>query len=336
MELMSVEYGDFADLFDRDPPHKSQNACLKIRLAIDLELLDLKGHPDQIAADLGQVFPSVQDIISRKSASRERVPHEVRDELADTIAYLVGGIIVDLQRDLCEWPAIHGCHCQSEQAGHVYTLCVESIDERVARFAAQFAVELVRMMLLQEQFDPRMIWVIDLVRHLRRQPRLRLIPKRIAQRLSCSESSARWAIEALQRYGYLSADQLRRPHRTKKGSVLIVDDSAQIRDLLGRIMEWLGYDVVTAVDGEEGLILLSWAHYKAIFVDLVMPSPDGITFLERARASGVTSPIFVISAYSHHWEPGELKALGATAFIPKPFSIDEIEEVIKSHLRRQM
>ena len=332
MELMSVEYGDLADFFDKHPPYKSQNACLRIKLAIHLGLLDLKGHPDQIAADLGQVFPSVQDITSRKSAPRESVSPEDWPELADTIARLVGGIIVDLQRDLCEWPAGYGCHCQPEQAGHVYTLCVESIDEQVARFAAQFAVELVHMMLLQEQFDPRMMWVIDLVRHLRRQPRLRLVPKRIAQRLACSESSARWAIQALQRYGYLPAEQLRRPRRTKKGCVLIVDDSAQIRDLLGRIMEWLGYEVVTAVDGEEGLILLDWAHYEAIFVDLVMPSPDGEAFLGHARSSGVTSPIFVISAYSHLWTPSELKALGATAFIPKPFSIDEIEEVIKAHL----
>jgi CheY-like chemotaxis protein len=322
MELLSVEYGDFADLFDGEPPYKSRNACLKIKLAIDPPLLDLKGRPKKIATDLGQVFPSVQNII----------PREYADNPADTVAYLVGGIIVDLQRDLCEWPAGHNCHCQNERTDYVYELCIESIDEHVARFAAQFAIELVRMMLLQERFDPRMIWVIDLVRHLRRQPRLRLIPKRIAHRLACSESSARWAIQALQRYGYLPADQIRRPRRAKSGCILIVDDSAQIRDLLGRILEWLGYDVVTAVDGQEGLILLDWANYAAIFVDLVMPSLDGRTFIEHARSHGTTSPIFVISAYSHRWEPSELEALGATAYIPKPFSITEIEKLIKSYL----
>jgi CheY-like chemotaxis protein len=327
MELLSVEYGDFADFFDGDPPYKSQNACLKIKLAVDPKLLDLQGRPDRIATDLGQIFPSVQNSVSHKRTLREGNTH-----LADTIAYLVGDIIVDLQRDLCEWPAGHSCHCQSTQAGHIYELCIESIEERVARFAAQFAIELVRMMLLQERFDPRMIWVIDLVRHLRRQPRLRLSPKRVAHRLSCSESSAKWAIQALQRYGYLAADQVRRPRRAKKECILIVDDSAQIRDLLGRILEWLGYDVVTAIDGDEGLILLDWANYAAIFVDLVMPSLDGKTFIEHARSNGITSPIFVISAYSHRWQPKELEALGATAFIPKPFSITEIEKLIKSHL----
>ena len=332
MELLSVEYGDLGDFFGGDPPYQSQNACLKIRLAVDPKLLDLQGRPDKIAADLGRIFPSVQNIISRERNPNEGDPNNKNVDSANTVAYLVGGIIVDLQRDLCEWPAGHSCHCQNEPASHIYELCIESIDERVARFSAQFAVELVRMMLLQERFDPRMIWVIDLVRHLRRQPRLRLSPKRIAHRLACSESSASWAIQALQRYGYLSADQVRRPRRAKKGCILIVDDSAQIRDLLGRILEWLGYDVVTAIDGEEGLILLDWANYAAIFVDLVMPSLDGKAFIERAKSNGVTSPIFVISAYSHRWEPHDLQALGATAFIPKPFSIADIEKLIKSYL----
>ena len=327
MELLSVEYGDFADLFSGDPPYKSRNACLKIKVTVDPTLLDLERRPDKIAADLGQIFPSVQNIVPREGVPREGSAH-----LADTVAHLVGGIIVDLQRDLCEWPAGHSCHCQNERADYVYELCIESIDERVARFAAQFAIALVRMMLLQERFDPRMIWVIDLVRHLRRQPRLRLTPKRVAHRLACSENSARWAIQALQRYGYMPADEIRRPRRAKDGCILIIDDSAQIRDLLGRILEWLGYDVVTAVDGQEGSILLEWAQYAAIFVDLVMPSLDGKAFIEHARSSGITCPIFVVSAYSYRWHPNEIKAVGATAYIPKPFSITEIEKLIQVYL----
>jgi DNA-binding response OmpR family regulator len=63
-----------------------------------------------------------------------------------------------------------------------------------------------------------------------------------------------------------------------------------------------------------------------------MPSLDGAEFIGRARANGITSPIFIISAYGYRWEPHDLKTLGATAFIPKPFSIAEIERLIKSHL----
>jgi CheY-like chemotaxis protein len=187
------------------------------------------------------------------------------------------------------------------------------------------------MMLRQEHFDPRLIWVIDLVRRLHHQPRLRLTGKRVAHLLGCSQDSARWAIQELERYGYVLPTRTRR-RRSKGGRVLIVDDSARVRDLLSRIVEPWGYDAITAVDGEEGLIFLDWMHYKAIFVDLMMPSIDGVTFLQRAREQGVTCPIFVVSAYDYRWSVGELEALGATAFVPKPFSIVEIERLIKKYL----
>jgi DNA-binding response OmpR family regulator len=96
----------------------------------------------------------------------------------------------------------------------------------------------------------------------------------------------------------------------------------------------LGYDVITAVDGEEGLILLDWTSYKAVFVDLAMPGLDGTVFLERARQEGVTSPIFVISAYEYRWNVEEVQGLGATAFIRKPFSVNEIEDLLKRYVKK--
>ena len=191
------------------------------------------------------------------------------------------------------------------------------------------------MMVLQERFDPHLIWLIDLVRHVRRRPRLRLSPRRVAGLLGCSRSSAEWAIEELGRYGYVAASDVRRPRRLSGGRVLIVDDSAQIRDLLTHMLEVLGYDVLTAVDGEEGLILLDWANYEAVFVDLHMPGLDGKAFLARAKEQGVSSPIFVISGYGYRHSLNEVKILGATDFVAKPFSLAEIEHVLHTHLRKK-
>jgi CheY-like chemotaxis protein len=206
---------------------------------------------------------------------------------------------------------------------------VESIDKRVGRFSAQLAVDVMRMMLLGEYFDARLIWVIDLVRLLRRQPRFRLNPKRVSSQLRCSLSSAEWAIQELDRYGYVVIKP-RRLRRTRGGRILVVDDSAEIRDLLTRVLETMGYDVITAVDGEEGMTLLGWTTYKAVFVDLMMPCMDGFTFLKQARSQGVTCPLFVISAYTYRWKPEELRTAGATGFLPKPFSITEVEDLLKN------
>jgi CheY-like chemotaxis protein len=103
---------------------------------------------------------------------------------------------------------------------------------------------------------------------------------------------------------------------------------------LSRILEALGYDVITAVDGEEGLILLEWADYKAVFVDIMMPGIDGVTFLERARAQGIRCPMFVISAYDHRWRKQEIENAGATGYLPKPFSATEIEALLDKHTKR--
>jgi len=323
VELLSIEYGDFEDIFNGDQPEGIRSACLKVGLSVDPALVGGEEASGRIVDALAPVFQRVRNVMIAESSPGSQL---------ETIAYLTACIILDLQRDLCEWPAGRYCSCHPLDSEREYNLYIESIDERVGSFSAQLAVEVVRMILRQDRFDPRLIWVIDLVRHLRRQPRLRLNSKRVANLLGCSQSSARWAIQELERYGYVFPSHKRRRRRLKEGHILIVDDSARVRDLLSRIIEPWGYDVITAVDGEEGLILLDWMHYKAVFVDLVMPSVDGMTFLQRARAQGVTCPIFVVSAYGYRWSTSEIETMGATAFVPKPFSIAEIEGLIKKYL----
>jgi CheY-like chemotaxis protein len=327
VELLSVAYGEFPDLFeDKDRPQGWQATCLKVKLSVDPALIGDRGTSDKIVDQLAPVFPTVRSVPPVTSESG------LQGEL-ERIARWTAAIVVDLQRDLCEWPVRFRCRCQGLDAGQTYELCVESVDERVGLFAAQLAVEVMRRTLRQKRFDRRLTWVIDLVRHLRHRPRLRLTPRRVAGLLGCSRNDARWAMEELERYGYLSVGEMRRPHPTKGGCILIVDDNAQVRDLLSRILERLGHTVITAVDGEEGLILLDWMDYKAIFVDLIMPSLDGPTFLQCARSQGITCPIFAISAYDHRWNPDKLETLGATAYVAKPFSIAEIQALIKKHVK---
>ncbi len=320
MELLSIEYHDQVDIPDDEA---CVCAWLNIRLSVSSLLL---GHT-----------PEAMAMLQSLDASLGQSPPDVWSDQPQQIAALVGRLILELERDLCEWPGPHQCQCLSvmpddEMSFPCYELCVECIDEKIGRFSAQIAVDIVRLILRGERFNPRIIWVIDLVRQLRRYPRLRLVGTRVASVLGCSRRNAEWAIHELERYGYLSAEEKRRPRRAKGERILIVDDSPQIRDLLGRILEWLGYDVITAVNGEEGLIFLDWACYRAIFVDLMMPALGGADFLKRARAMGITHPIFIISAYDHVWNVDQLNELGATDYVPKPFSITEIENLVNRYL----
>ncbi|HUT18729.1 MAG TPA: response regulator [Anaerolineae bacterium] len=323
MELLSIDYGDLNTMCAWDPSLESRNACLKMWLYVDPTLVFHENEAQRIYDSLIEILPSLSTSVGCEG------PLPAGTE---GIARLTAGIALELQRDLCEWPRGSCVRCRPIGNGHAYELYVESIDERVGRFAAQLSVNLVRMMLLDEPFDPRLMWVIDLVRLLRRQPRLRLNPKRIASELGCSVENAGWAIEELDRYGYALPGETRRQQHTRSGRILVVDDSARIRDLMSRILETLGYDAITAVDGEEGLILLDWASYEAVFVDILMPCMDGFAFLKEARAQGITCPIFVISAYSHRFEPQQMQAVGASDYLRKPFSVSEIEDLLHRHL----
>jgi CheY-like chemotaxis protein len=323
MELLSIEYGDFNAMCAWDASLESRNACLRMWLYVDPSLVSRNNKAQRLYDSLLEILPGLSDSVCRGG------PLPVETE---GIARLTAGIVLELQRDLCEWPRGTHVHCQPIGNGNAYELYVESIDERVGRFCAQLSVNLVQTMLLDEPFDPRLMWLIDLVRLLRRQPRLRLNPKRVASELGCSAANAEWAIEELDRYGYALPGEMGHRRRTRSGRILVVDDSARIRDLMSRILETLGYDAITAVDGEEGLILLDWAAYEAVFVDVMMPCMDGFTFLQQARSQGVTCPIFVISAYSYRFEPEQMQAAGATGYVRKPFSISEIEDLLLQHV----
>jgi CheY-like chemotaxis protein len=323
MELLSIDYGDFKAMCAADTSVESRNACVRMWLYVDPSLVPHGDEAQQIYDALVKILPSLGSWIGCQGP----LPNGT-----EGVARLTAGLALELQRDLCEWPRGSCVRCQPIGNGHAYELYVESIDERVGRFAGQLAVNVVQVMLLDEPFDPRLMWVIDLVRLLRQQPRLRLNSRRVASELGCSVANAGWAIEELERYGYALPEETHRQQQSRGGRILVVDDSARIRDLMSRILEALGYDAITAVDGEEGLILLEWASYKAVFVDVMMPCMDGFTFLKEARAHGIECPLFVISAYSHRFEPDQMQTAGASDYLRKPFSISEIEDLLTKHL----
>lgn len=324
MELLSVEYSEPTGSLNGGQASGEQSASLRVCLSVDPVLLARYQDLPKVVDSLRAVFPLAKDVQGRQVAAA--------NEGTETIARLAGALVLGLQQDLCEWPTARYYSCAPGGSAGEYELSIETIDERVGRFAAQLAVEVIRQLMLNERFDARLIWLIDLVRHLRRQPRLKLSPKRVARLLGCSVGSAEWAISGLERYGYVHAEEAHWSRRTRSGYILIVDDSPQVRDLLSRMLELMGYDVVVATDGDEGLILLGWADYQAVFVDLVMPSVDGVTFLQRARAQGITCPIFAVSGYDYRWTPRQLESQGATAYLRKPFSMAEIENLIGEHL----
>ena len=115
-----------------------------------------------------------------------------------------------------------------------------------------------------------------------------------------------------------------------RNRILIVDDSETIRTTLRLTLEFSGYEVAMASDGQKGIDLLRANQYDLVFCDLAMPGIQGTDLIRVVRGElGLTDlPIVVLSAEEREAKMEALEA-GATECVDKPFSAPQILGLIK-------
>jgi len=115
--------------------------------------------------------------------------------------------------------------------------------------------------------------------------------------------------------------------------ILVIDDEPQITRALRAALTAQGYDVRTANDPEEGLLLFrDWAP-DLVITDLVMPGMTGVE-LCRAIRSRSTTPVLILSVRDHERSKVDALDAGADDYITKPFGIQELLARVRAHLRR--
>ena len=114
-------------------------------------------------------------------------------------------------------------------------------------------------------------------------------------------------------------------------SILAVDDSASIRQMVGFTLKSSGYEVVEAVDGMDGLEKAKGKTYNLILTDQNMPRMDGLTLIKNLRAlpQYKTVPILMLTTESSDAMKQQGKAAGATGWLVKPFDPQKLVEVVK-------
>ena len=115
--------------------------------------------------------------------------------------------------------------------------------------------------------------------------------------------------------------------------VLVVDDNKDVRNTLSAILKELRLTPVAVSDGVEGMKVINSQKIDLIITDLKMPKMDGFEFIQNARQVNSNIPIAVISGFAEGKNVVEALSRGAYNFITKPFTIREIENVIKRGLR---
>ena len=117
--------------------------------------------------------------------------------------------------------------------------------------------------------------------------------------------------------------------------ILIVDDTQSIRSLLAMTLKQMGYTVIEAVDGLDGLEKLKVnPDVSLVFSDYNMPNKNGIEFIKEFKSiSNLRAiPVVLLTTESEDEKKAEGRSVGALAWLTKPFKVENIQAVVKKIL----
>jgi DNA-binding response OmpR family regulator len=116
--------------------------------------------------------------------------------------------------------------------------------------------------------------------------------------------------------------------------LLLVEDDGQLSVLLSEALTDAGYVVDIAMDGQRGLHLALTRPYAVMIVDRLLPAIEGVDLVGRLRASGIATPILIMTALGTLADRVEGLDAGAEDYLVKPVEIDELLARLRAMLRR--
>lgn len=112
-----------------------------------------------------------------------------------------------------------------------------------------------------------------------------------------------------------------------KLQVLVIDDDAVVGRSFDRVLSEKGYQVSTALNGEQALQTMENNEFDVVFTDIKMPGIDGLEVTERIKARCPWTPVVVITGYGTQANEVRASVLGANGFVRKPLTPEMIESV---------
>ena len=119
---------------------------------------------------------------------------------------------------------------------------------------------------------------------------------------------------------------------TGKANILIVEDEAKMRRLLELNLGDDGFNTLSAADAESGLKLLQSGAVDLVITDLKLPGMDGLEFLQQVKRFNAALPVVVMTAFGTVETAVNAMKAGASDYVLKPFSLDEMRMVVRKEL----
>lgn len=112
-----------------------------------------------------------------------------------------------------------------------------------------------------------------------------------------------------------------------KPQVLVIDDDAVVGRSFDRVLTKKGYEVNTALTGEEGLERIEAKNYDVVFTDIQMPGMNGMEVAEHIKNKCPWTPVVVITGYGTEEHEAQASVLGVSGFVHKPLTPEIIESI---------
>ena len=116
--------------------------------------------------------------------------------------------------------------------------------------------------------------------------------------------------------------------------ILIVEDNRNISEMVGEFLEGRGFEVDYASDGLDGYRLASENSYDVVVLDIMLPGLNGYEVCRRMRASGVWTPVLMLTAKDGEYDQTDAFDLGADDYLTKPFSFLVLVARLRALIRR--
>ncbi len=116
-----------------------------------------------------------------------------------------------------------------------------------------------------------------------------------------------------------------------KKKILVVDDEESIHLLYREELEDEGYQVISAMSGEDALKLFESEQPDLVILDINMPGMDGIEVLRQMKQMKPNVPVILSSAYPEYKQ--DLASWASDDYIVKSFNLDELKDSVKRHLQ---
>jgi two-component system, OmpR family, response regulator len=116
--------------------------------------------------------------------------------------------------------------------------------------------------------------------------------------------------------------------------LLVVDDDANIVELLSASLRYAGFEVAGACDGQAALATARTFRPDGVLLDVMMPGLDGFEVVRRMRNEGMPAPVLFLTARDETEDKVHGLTLGGDDYVTKPFSLDEVIARVRALLRR--